>query len=185
MSFLSIDQLHQIGFKSFGTNVFISDRCSIYNPQNISIGNNVRIDDFCILSASKEINIGNYVHIACYSSLIGEECINLEDFVSISSRVSIYSSTDDYLGLGMTNPMVPAKLRRVTHGSVTLEKHVIIGAGSVVMPGINLAQGVAVSALSLVLRNCEAFTVYRGTPAIEIGKRNRRILELEKKMNYE
>lgn len=51
MGFYSREQLEKIGFKSLGKNVLISDKSSIYSPENISIGNNVRIDDFCILSA--------------------------------------------------------------------------------------------------------------------------------------
>ena len=51
MGFYSREQLEKIGFKSLGENVLISDKTSIYSPENISIGNNVRIDDFSVLSA--------------------------------------------------------------------------------------------------------------------------------------
>ena len=51
MGFYTREQLEKIGFKSIGENVLISDKTSIYSPQNISIGNNVRIDDYCVLSA--------------------------------------------------------------------------------------------------------------------------------------
>lgn len=51
MGFYSREQLEKIGFKSLGENVLISDKTSIYSPENISIGNNVRVDDFSILSA--------------------------------------------------------------------------------------------------------------------------------------
>ena len=48
MSFLTQTQLHNLGFKSLGQNVLISDKASIYSPELISIGSHVRIDDFCI-----------------------------------------------------------------------------------------------------------------------------------------
>ncbi len=51
MGFYTRKELERIGFKSIGENVLISDKTSIYSPQNISIGNNVRIDDYCVLSA--------------------------------------------------------------------------------------------------------------------------------------
>lgn len=54
--------------------------------------------------------IGNYIHIAVYSSLIGSGRITLMDYSNISSRVSIYSSNDDYSGNYMSNPMVPENL---------------------------------------------------------------------------
>ena len=66
-SFYSNEELKQLGLKSFGKNVLISKKCSIYGADKISIGNNVRIDDFCILSG--KIVIGNYVHISAYSAL--------------------------------------------------------------------------------------------------------------------
>ena len=82
---------------------------------NIVIGNNVRIDDFVVLSAGQGgIEIGNYIHIAVFSSLIGAGRIALSDFCNISSRVSIYSSSDDYTGEYMTNPMMPKILTNVT-----------------------------------------------------------------------
>ena len=60
MSFLSKKELNDLGFKSLGENVLISDKCSIYNAKNISIGDNTRIDDFAILSAGDGgIEIGN------------------------------------------------------------------------------------------------------------------------------
>lgn len=52
-------ELKNLGLKSYGENVLISKKCSIYGAENIEIGNNVRIDDFCILSG--EIKIGNCV----------------------------------------------------------------------------------------------------------------------------
>lgn len=51
MRFYSREQLEKIEFKSLGKNVLISDKTSIYSPENISIGNNLRIDDLSILNA--------------------------------------------------------------------------------------------------------------------------------------
>lgn len=50
MVFLSDEQIKEIGFKSIGDNVNISDRCVIYNPESIEIRSNSRVDDFCVLS---------------------------------------------------------------------------------------------------------------------------------------
>lgn len=178
MSFLTESQLNEMGFASLGTNVLISDKASIYGANRIHIGSNVRIDDFCVLSAGERgIDIGNYIHIAVFSSLIGAGRISLADFCNISSRVAIYSSNDDYSGRYMTNPMVPTKYTNVTHADVILGNHVIIGSGSVVLPGVILHDGVAIGALSLVTKNCEEFGVYVGSPAKKISNRQRDILE--------
>jgi galactoside O-acetyltransferase len=180
MSILNHIEIERMGFAFVGKNVLISDRASFYNCANISLGNNVRIDDFCVLSAGAGgIMIGNHVHVAVYSSLIGAGMITLSDFSNISSRVAIYSSNDDYSGTTMTNPMVPVQYTGTTHADVIVGRHVIIGSGSVLLPGVTLEEGVAVGALSLVNKNCDAFGIYAGNPAKRIKERKRDLLELE------
>lgn len=180
MAILSEQQLKEVGFKSIGKNVRISDKASIYGAQGIAIGDNVRIDDFVVLSAGEGgIDIGNYIHIAVFSSLIGAEKITLRDFCNISSRVSIYSASDDYSGEFMTNPMVPEQLTKVEKSPVFLGKHVIIGSGSVILPGVTLGEGVAVGALSLVTKSVAEFDIVAGSPAKKIKNRRTNLLELE------
>lgn len=181
MGLLNKKEIENIGFKSVGKNVSLSDKASFYGAERIVIGDNVRIDDFCVLSAGKSgIEIGNFVHIAVYSSLIGAGKIILSDFCNISSRVSIYSSTDDYSGISMTNPTIPSLFTNVQHTDVVLEKHVIVGCGSVLLPGVHICQGVAIGALSLVKEDCEDFFVYAGNPAKKIKPRDRNLLVVEK-----
>ena len=81
----------------------------------------------------------------------------------------------------MTNPMVPSEYTGVTHADVFLGKHVIVGSGSVILPGVTLEEGVAVGALSLVHKNCEKFGIYAGSPARRINERKRNLLELEQR----
>jgi acetyltransferase-like isoleucine patch superfamily enzyme len=181
MPMLDRSAIESMGFNSVGENVFISDRASFYNCARISFGNNVRIDDFCVLSAGVGgISICSYVHVAVYSSLIGIGKITLSDFCNISSRVAIYSSSDDYSGSFMSNPMVPSQYTGVTHADVFLGKHVIVGSGSVILPGVTLEEGVAVGALSLIQKDCKRFGIYAGSPAKFIKHRKRDLLELEK-----
>jgi acetyltransferase-like isoleucine patch superfamily enzyme len=173
--------IKRIGFSSVGRDVQVSSRASFYGAARISLANNVRIDDFCVLSAGAGgISIGRNVHIAVYASLIGAGKITLSDFCNISSRVSIYSSSDDYSGATMTNPTVPNDYTGVVHADVFFGKHVIVGSGSVILPGVTLEEGVAVGALSFINRNCEAFGIYAGNPARRVSERRRDLLKLEK-----
>lgn len=174
--------LKKIGLKSFGENVLISDKCSIYGAENISIGNNVRIDDFCILSASKNIIIGNNIHIACYTSLIGAGSIILEDFVSISAKCNILSSCDDFSGEYLTNPMIDKKYLNVFHDSVIFKKHSLLGAGSVVLPGVVFGEGATVGAMSLVKESINPFEIWGGNPLRFIKMRSKNLLIFEAKM---
>ena len=182
MAMLGRAAVQRMGFASVGANVQISDKASFYGVGRIALGNNVRIDDFCVLSAGAGgISIGQHVHIAVYSSLIGAGKISLSDFCNVSSRVSIYSSSDDYSGATMTNPTVPSEYTGVTHADVFLGRHVIVGSGSVILPGVTLEVGVAVGALSLVTKSCTAFGIYSGNPARRISDRKRDLLELEQR----
>lgn len=182
MAILNRDELLAMGFKSLGVNVSISKKCSIYGADRISISNNVRIDDFCVLSAGVHgIYIGSYVHIGVYSSLIGAGEIQLNDYCNISSRVSIYSSNDDYSGEFMTSPMIPTEYTNVTTKPVKIGKHSIVGSGTVILPGVTMQDGVAIGSLSLVKENCAAFCIYAGNPLKFIKSRKENILELERR----
>lgn len=181
MSFYSREELQALGFARIGTDVRISKKASIYNPGRISIGSHVRIDDFCVLSAGDGgIEIGDYVHVAVFCLLIGAGKITVREFSNFSSRVSIYSSNDDYSGQHLTNPMVPGQFTGVTRKDVIIDRHAIIGSGSVVLPGVHLEEGTAVGALSLVKQTCKTFGIYAGVPARRIGERKRDLLDLER-----
>lgn len=181
MAFYSEQELAEIGLARYGVNVLISKKASIYNPSKIAIGSNVRIDDFCVLSAGEGgIELGDYIHIAVFCSLIGVGKISMDNYSGLSSRVSIYSSNDDYSGVHMTNPTVPCQFTGVQHADVSIGKHVIIGAGSVVLPGVTLEVGVAIAGLSLVSKSCSAFGIYSGNR--RISERKQQLLEFESKL---
>lgn len=184
MAWLTDEQVAAMGFARVGQDVRLSDKASYYNCKKISLGDHVRVDDFCVLSAGEGgITLGNHIHLAVYSSLIGAGKITLADFCNISARVAIYSSNDDYSGATMTNPTVLPEFTGVLSAAVTIGRHVIIGAGSVVLPGVTMHEGVAIGALSLVKRDCQPFAIYAGVPAKRIGARQRTLLDLERKLS--
>ncbi|MGL5963209.1 MAG: acyltransferase [Fusobacteriaceae bacterium] len=180
MGFYSREELEKIGFKSLGENVLISDKCSIYSPEKISIGNNVRIDDFCILSG--DIKIGNYIHIAAYSALFGGAGIEMEDFTGLSARGTVYSVSDDYSGEFLTNPTVPNEYKKIQEGKVIFKKHSLVGAGGIILPGVILGNGTSVGANSLITKSTEEWCVYVGSPAKKLKTRKQNLLELEKEL---
>ncbi|CAH1077442.1 acyltransferase [Candidatus Nitrotoga sp. 1052] len=186
MSYYLEDELQSLGFRSVGEGVLLSRKASVYGANNISIGNHVRIDDFCVLSAGEGgVLLGDYIHIGVYSSIIGGGAVILEDFINISSRVSIYSSNDDYSGAAMTNPMVPARYTNMQVADVKICKHAIVGSGAVILPGITIGEGVAVGALTLVNQNCNPFGIYTGVPARRTKERKTDLLELERQFRQE
>lgn len=180
-SFYNQNELEKLGLQSFGKDVYISRKASIYGASRITLGDNVRIDDFCILSG--HIEIGSYVHIAAYSALYGgEEGIFIADFANISSRVCIYSVNDDYSGQTMTNPMIDDKYKNVYSKPVWVEKHVIIGSTSVVLPGVRLKEGSAFGSFSLINHDSEEWSINAGIPFKQIKERSKELLKFEKEI---
>ena len=180
-SFYSAEELSSIGFKSVGTAVLVSRKASIYNPGSITLGHHVRIDDFSILSGgTKGIAIGNYVHISTYSAIYGGGGVVLEDYTGLSPRCILFSETDDFSGESMVHPFFPPELKPgYRSGKIVLRKFSQLGTNSTVLPDVELGEGVAVGAHSLVTKSCEAWGIYVGVPARRIKERSRKILELE------
>lgn len=179
-SFYSEQELETLGLKKYGKNVLISKNACIYRPEEIEIGNNVRIDDFCFLLG--KIIIGNNVHIAPYSNVVGGSAgVVLEDFSGLSSRVSVYAVSDDYSGVAMTNPTVPEEFTNVIEAPVIIKKHSIVGATSVVLPGVVIEEGTSCGSMSLIRKSTEPWSIYVGSPAKKIAERKKDLLQLEKK----
>lgn len=177
-SFLSDEELKMYHFKHIGSNVKISRFARFYCPEKIEIGNDSRIDDFCILSG--KISLGKNVHIAAYSALYGGmEGVFIGDFSNISSRVTVYSISDDYSGMTMTNPTIPDEYKNVDSRLVSIGKHVIIGSTSVILPGVSIPDGVACGCFSFINRNPEEWSINAGIPFRKIGDRKKDLLELE------
>ncbi len=106
----------------------------------------------------------------------------IEDFVALSVRSSIFSVSDDYSGCSLTNPMVPEQYKPgIQRKKVYIGQHVIVGANSTILPGVVLGDGVAVGAYSLIVKNCETWSIYFGCPAKRFKARKKDVLLLERK----
>lgn len=179
MSYYTPKELEMMGFKRLGKNIKVSDKASIYDFEKIEIGDNSRIDDFCILSG--KISVGNNVHIAPYCLVAGgEKGIVLENFSGLAYKVQVFTQSDDYSGKTMTNPTVPEKYKNEIKKEIVIKKHVIVGAGSMILPGVVLAEGTAIGAMSLVRKSTDPWSIYLGNPAVKLKKRSQNLLSLEK-----
>ena len=187
IGFYSENELREFGFRSVGSNTKIARNCLIAGVENISLGDNVRIDAFCTLIATGTgwIELGSFIHIASYVLLSGGDGIRIADFAGVSHGTKIYSRTDDFTGNYLTGPCVPARYTGITAGTVSLERHVIIGAMSVILPNVTIGEGSSVGALSLVPKNLGPWGMFVGSPARFIRSRSQRLLELETELRNE
>lgn len=180
------EDLRKFGFKCVGENVKIAKNSTIIGLNNITLGNNVRIDGNVVIAAhSGSLTLGNYIHIGggCYLGCAGG--ITLSDFSGLSQGVSVYSGTDDYTGKSLTNPTVPRKYLKVILAPVLLGRHVIVGSGSVILPGVTIGDGSSVGALSLATKSLDEWSVYFGSPATRLKARSKDILALEEQLILE
>ena len=178
--FLTRDETKKIGFMKLGTNVEISSLAKFYKPELMEIGNNIRIDDNCIFSGKIVLKDSNHISVFCYLDA-GIEPIILEKYAGLSHRCTVFTRTDDYSGQYMAGPLVPKICTKITSKPVHLKKHTIVGASSVVLPGVTLEEGSIIGAMSLVTKSTKPWKKYFGIPAKIIGNRKKDLLELEKK----
>lgn len=174
-------ELKELGFAALGRNVLISRTCRIYTPDTIYLGSHILIDDFTILNG--EIHIDDHSHISSNCELYaGEASITIGAFTAIASRCAVYATSDDYSGASLNNPTVPRAMRYETNLPVVLGRHTLIGTGSTVLPGVEIAEGCSFGSMTLVNRSTEPWGIYAGIPARRIRERDRGALELEKKL---
>jgi acetyltransferase-like isoleucine patch superfamily enzyme len=179
MAYLSATQLNELGFKKLGKEIKISDKASIYNPEMMELGDFTRIDDFCVISG--RVIFGKYNHITPMCLVAGgEPGIEFADFCTLAYGVKIFAQSDDYSGATLTNSLVPKKFKNEKFAKVILERHVIVGAGAVVMPGVTITEGCSVGAMALLTKSTEPWGIYAGVPAVRVKERKQDLLDLEK-----
>lgn len=180
--YYSRDELLQLGFAHVGENVLVSEKASIYGASQMSIGNNVRIDDFCVLVG--QIEIGNYVHLAPGVGLhgTGGGKVIIRDYCGFSSNIAVYAGSDDFSGDYMSNPTVPKKYVNTHSADIVFEKHALLGANCVILPGAYIAEGCSIGAMSMLAKPTEPFGVYAGVPCKRIRDRKKGVLKLEQEL---
>jgi acetyltransferase-like isoleucine patch superfamily enzyme len=179
-------QAYDLNFASIGADVTIWSGAKVISPDTISIGNSVIIDDFVFLMGGKSTHIGSFIHIASFTSITGGGEFEMEDFTTLSSGIRIFTGTDDFTGNSLTNSAVPFPYRQPIRSFVRLKKHAIVGANSVILPGVTIGEGVAIGANSLVNKDCEPWTIYFGSPAKAIRPRPKaKMLALEEQLRQE
>ncbi len=179
-SFYTPEELRsELGLEVFGENVRISRKASVYGAENIRLGSNVRVDDFCVITAQGPLVIEDYVHIAAFCFVSSRGGVTMKRFSGLSARCNVYSASDDYSGEHLTNPTVPAKYLGMSIAPVVVGRHVIVGTGTTLLPGVAIGDGSAIGAHSLVTKNVPEGVIAAGTPARPIRPRSRRVYELE------
>jgi acetyltransferase-like isoleucine patch superfamily enzyme len=177
-AFLSRDALEALGFARLGDDVLIHSTAVIVDCSKISLGSRVRIDPFVIISNRGGVEFGNNVHIGGHSVLAGHGAVRFDDFVNISHYVGIFTSNDDFTGRTLSNPTV-AGFGTARIASIGFARHSGVGAGSLVLPGAQFAEGSILGAMSRIGRPMKPWTTYAGIPARKMRERRQDLLVQE------
>ena len=144
------------------SNVKTFEYTKIIGIENIEFGKNIIIDDFAFIYAKGKIKLGNYVHIGIYASITGGDELIVGDFCAISQGVRILTATDDFKDWGFGNSTIDNQFRNVKSLPIKIGNFSIIGANSVVLPGVTVGEGSMVGANSTITRDLEPWGVYIG-----------------------
>lgn len=160
--------------KYVGKNVIIGKTVRIRYPELVSISDNSIIDDFTYISTA--LDMGSFSHIGPGCSILGgkKAKLTISDFVNIAPSCQIVSGSNDYTGGGLVGPAIPKPYcGKAQIEEITLKNHCLLGAQTVVLPGVNMPEGMATGAFTLVKKaKYKNWTVYVGIPCKELCKRD-------------
>lgn len=127
-------------FARLGSHSMIDYQTYFRYPWKIRIGNGVWINRGCEFYAS--IRAGN-AHIT------------IGDHSALGPRVRVLSATHNYRFLTLPDQVA----------SVTIGRHVWVGAGATILPGVRIGDGAVIAASSVVTHDVAPFCIVAGNPA--------------------
>ena len=161
------------------TDVKTFEFTKIIGIDNIDFGKYIIIDDFVLIYAKERITIGNYVHIANFTSITGGNNLVIGNYAAISQGCRILTATDDFKEYGFGNSTISNEFRNITSSSIKIGDYCIVGANSVVLPGVTIGEGATIGANSVITKDLEPWGIYIGNK--KVGDRNK----VEVLINYE
>jgi len=164
-TYLGDAELSRLGFQSLGTNVKIHERASLYGLENICLGSNIRIDDFVVIIATGPLIIGNHCSIHNFAFMGAKNGITIGHGCTFAPGVKIFSSSDNYDAESGHGLFVKDALASRTEAPVIIGDSVLVGSGSVILPGVSIADRASVGALSLVNEDVKESTLVAGVPS--------------------
>jgi len=128
--------------------------CMIHPPFNISFGSHIHMGKWCFVNAG--------------ATFLDDGLITLGDFVAIGPNVQLITAThplrpEDRFTM-KDEGFPPFEVANIAK-PITIESHVWIGAGAIILPGITIGAGAVVGAGSVVTKDVAPRMVVAGNPA--------------------
>ena len=100
------------------------------------------------------------MHVGSHCSLSGSRGrVLISDCVSLSTRVTIFTGTDSYSEDYLNGPLVPVKYVKTKIGDVSIGRGVVVGAHTVILPGVEIGEASSVGAMCVLNRSCKPGSV--------------------------
>lgn len=134
----------------------------------LRIGKNGQIKRASRMKCSEgKIQFGDFCALGEGAEIICEKAeVKIGNYVRIASEVFIITNNHKF-----NDPEKPIYLQGRQHRSINIGNDVWIGKRAMIMPGVNIGDGVVVAAGAVVTKNIPPYSVVGGVPAKVIGKR--------------
>lgn len=130
---------------------------TIINEEQLDLAETSRIDSHCLINAQGGAQIRGESVIHAGSHVVGSGGFEMGPRSVITYNCVILTSTADLRY--PASSVVPEDQRRSITGEVKLERETFVGAGSVIMPGVTIAEGGVVAANTYVNRDVPTWSV--------------------------
>ena len=144
----------QVTDAELGVGAKIWHFCNLYGCR---VGRDSQIGSYCEIR--RGATIGDHCRLQSYI-LVAEDCV-VEDYVFMGP------------GVLFTNDNSPSAVKAAESTwkleTIKVEEYVVIGAGTIVLPGVTIGARSLVGAGSLVGKDVDPYGVYYGSPARKVG----------------
>lgn len=149
-----------------GSVIRSNSRTDLFPYNNFSIGENAIVEDFTTINnAVGDVSIGNRTIVGIGSVIIGP--VTIGNNVMIAQNIVISG-----LNHGYEDVTVPPSEQKVTCKPIIISDNVWIGANSVITAGVTLGKHCVIGAGSIVTKSIPDYSVAVGNPARVIKKYN-------------
>ena len=160
--------------KYLGKNTIIGKTVRIRKPEEVSIGDDSIIDDFTYISCAMDLGTNSHIasNVSISGGALGKKLI-MGSYSTISNGSSIHCASSDYRKCSLELPTIP--MNEQVGGEaldIYIGDYVTVGAHSCILPGVEIPEGVALGAYTLVKpKKLLPYHLYVGTDCRDLGER--------------
>lgn len=152
--------------KGKGAVIYRSVRKDLTPFHSFSLGRNSVIEDYsCINNAVGAIHVGEYTRIGLHNTIIGP--VSIGNHVNLAQNVVVSGLNHNF-----QNPDIPIDRQGISTSLVTIGDDIWIGANTTVIAGVSIGKHSVIGAGSVVTKDIPDYCVAVGNPARIIKRYN-------------